>query len=125
MLCVKFTPSSSFDQFNELISALDETVDSFGMYKYQHVYDTYLVSCPRGALPDIDEDHEPYPEDYTIQMVLLAFRIKEVVETFYTHSGERLSVQAGLNCGPAAGAVVGLSRKFYCIYGAFYCIYGS
>ncbi|KAJ1486986.1 nucleotide cyclase [Baffinella frigidus] len=50
-------------------------------------------------------------------MALLAFRIKEVVETFYTYSGERLSVQAGLNCGPAAGAVVGKCRKFYCIYG--------
>ncbi|KAJ1488586.1 hypothetical protein T484DRAFT_1782854 [Baffinella frigidus] len=113
---------SAFELFDELLSALDETVDSFGMYKYQHVNDTYLVSCPRGALPDIDETQEPYPGDYTIQMALLAsrikkvemallaFRIKEVVETFYTHAGERLSIQAGLNSGPAAGAVVG--RQF-------------
>ena len=28
----------------------------------------------------------------SMQMALLAFRIKEVVSTFYTHSGERLSV---------------------------------
>ncbi|KAJ1493675.1 nucleotide cyclase [Baffinella frigidus] len=50
-------------------------------------------------------------------MALLAFRIKEIVSTFYTHAGKRLSVQVGLNCGPAAGAVVGESRRFYCIYG--------
>ena len=25
------------------------------------------MSCPRGALPDIDEDLDPYPEEYTIQ----------------------------------------------------------
>ncbi|KAJ1493732.1 nucleotide cyclase [Baffinella frigidus] len=50
-------------------------------------------------------------------MALLAFRVKEIVSTFYTHAGERLSAQAGLNCGPAAGAVVGESRRFYCIYG--------
>ncbi|KAJ1470693.1 nucleotide cyclase [Baffinella frigidus] len=87
------------------------------MYKYQHVNDTYLVSCPRGALPDIDEELKPYPEEYTIQMALLAFRIKDIVSTFYTHTGKRLSMQAGLNCGPAAGAVVGESRRFYCIYG--------
>ncbi|KAJ1493671.1 nucleotide cyclase [Baffinella frigidus] len=129
MLCIKFTPSVSelsldpataqnaFELLDGLISALDAAVDSYGMYKYQHVNDTYLVSCPRGALPDIDEEHEPYPEEYTIQMALLAFRIKEIVSTFYTHAGERLSVQVGLNCGPAAGAVVGESRRFYCIYG--------
>ncbi|KAJ1493680.1 hypothetical protein T484DRAFT_2695305 [Baffinella frigidus] len=129
MLCIKFTPSVSelsldpataqnaFELLDGLISALDAIVDSYGMYKYQHVNDTYLVSCPRGALPDIDED-EPYPAEYTIQMALLAFRIKEIVSTFYTHAGKRLSIQAGLNCGPAAGAVVGESRRFYCIYGA-------
>ncbi|KAJ1493660.1 nucleotide cyclase, partial [Baffinella frigidus] len=84
--------TNAFELLDGLILALDAIVDSYGMYKYQHVNDTYL-------------------------MALLAFRMKEIVSTFYTHAGERLSVQVGLNCGPAAGAVVGESRRFYCIYG--------
>jgi len=31
---------------NDIISALDLMVEEFGMYKYQHVGDTYLVAFP-------------------------------------------------------------------------------
>jgi len=34
---------SAFELLDSLISALDATVEDFGMYKYQHVNDTYLV----------------------------------------------------------------------------------
>ena len=34
---------SAFELLDSLILALDATVEDFGMYKYQHVGDTYLV----------------------------------------------------------------------------------
>lgn len=129
ILCLKFSPpiselckdgssaQRSLDRINDLIFALDRLVDRYGMYKYQQINDTYIVSCPMGALPRGLPDDQPYPFDYTIQMALLALRAQEIISESSSRFDVDVSVQAGLNCGPAAGAVIGEFRKFYCIYG--------
>ena len=45
------------------------------------------ISCPRGALPDIDAEQDPYPEEYSIQVERELFidnllvRIHLIIET--------------------------------------------
>ena len=40
----RLCPQGAFELLDDLISALDEVVEAYGMYKYQHVNDTYLVT---------------------------------------------------------------------------------
>jgi class 3 adenylate cyclase len=100
-----------------VFSQLDEQVGRFGMFKYQHVGDWYIVACPRAACPfDQAEQREPYPAQHLASMALLAGAMRAVAEA-HRLRGAPLWLRAGIHCGPAVGAVVGAVKAFYCLYG--------
>jgi hypothetical protein len=74
--------------------------------------DWFIVACPRVAKPfDEGEQGAAYPATYTAAMVNLALELISITP-FY---GARTRV--GIAHGPAAGAVIGTLRAFYCLYG--------
>ena len=102
---------------NTIFSKFDEQVERFGMFKYQHVGDWYIVACPRAACPfDAHEQQKPYPAQYLASMALLADVMRTIAET---HRLRRtpLWLRVGVHSGPVVGVVVGLVKAFYCLYG--------
>ncbi len=102
---------------NTIFSQFDEQVERFGMFKYQHVGDWYIVACPRAACPfDTQEQQKPYPTQHLTSMVLLADALRTIAE-MHRLRGVPLWLRAGIHYGPLVGAVVGLVKAFYCLYG--------
>ena len=100
-----------------VFSQFDEQVERFGMFKYQHVGDWYIVACPRAACPfDQDQQRMPYPAQHLATMALLAAAMRAVAEA-HRLRGAPLWLKVGIHCGPAVGAVVGAVKAFYCLYG--------
>jgi class 3 adenylate cyclase len=50
-------------------------------------------------------------------MILLAHQLQRVVSAFATPKGVKIQLRAGIDAGPAVGAVVGKMRRFYYLYG--------
>jgi class 3 adenylate cyclase len=103
--------------------ALDDAVQRFGMFKYQHVAEWYIVACPRAANPyDPALQAKPYPGRHHRNMVRLAHELVRIAADHTLPGGGGtgdipLLLRAGIACGPAAGAVVGSLRAFYCLLG--------
>ena len=77
----------------------------------------YIVTCPRAARPfDAEEQAEEYPGQYYVDMLALADDLQRAAGRHCLH-GEALRLRIGVHCGPVAGAVVGVMRAFYCLYG--------
>jgi len=107
----------SFNLLDRIFQEFDEAVQASGMYKYQHVGDWYIVTCPRVTQPfDRSVQEAEYPRSYFEEMCSLAQELEKRASKFEIN-GSRLTLRVGLHCGPAAGAVVGLHRAFYCVYG--------
>ena len=107
-----------FDLLNDVFSEFDDIVERFGMFKYHHVGDSYVVACPRAACPfDAEEQAAPYPAQYSVDMVLLGDELQRAAERHELWDGHRLTLRVGIACGPAAGCVLGSHRSFYCIVG--------
>jgi class 3 adenylate cyclase len=90
-----------------LFAQLDAQVARFGMLKYQHVGEWYIVACPRAACPfDEEEQRRPYPPQHLASMVLLAFAMRAVAEAHRPRrGGGALWLRVGIHCGPSVGAV--------------------
>ncbi|EKX40930.1 hypothetical protein GUITHDRAFT_75107, partial [Guillardia theta CCMP2712] len=109
--------TKTFKLLNEVFEMFDDVVDHYGMYKYQHVGDWYIITCPRAARPfDEAEQGKPYPQSYAVQMIRLANELRELAH-YYTVEGVSLQLKVGINHGAIAGAVIGQHRAFYCVYG--------
>ena len=86
---------------------------------------SYIVACPRVAVPyDKATQEARYPsERYYITMTLVAVKLVQITELFSsrippTRPGRgRLKVKVGISSGPVACVVLGLIKRFYCLYG--------
>jgi hypothetical protein len=68
-----------FDVLHSIISEFDRAVGHLGLFKYQHVGQWYIVTCPRAERPFEDNEQAiPYPEDYTARILQLAFRLQNL-----------------------------------------------
>jgi class 3 adenylate cyclase len=102
---------------NTIFSKFDEQVERFGMFKYQHVGDWYIVACPRAACPfDSQEQQKPYPAQYLASMAQLADAMRAIAKT-HRLCRVPLWLRVGIHAGPVVGAVVGVIKAFYCLYG--------
>jgi class 3 adenylate cyclase len=100
-----------------LFSRLDNVVEQSGFFKYQHIRMQYIITCPRAAAP-FSSHTGPYPHEFLARMVTLGRAMMAVTEQYMAELGqERFFLRVGLAHGAAAGAVVGLIRAFYCVYG--------
>eukprot|EP00960_Hanusia_phi_P046496 757873-Hanusia_phi.AAC.1 len=107
----------TFQILDGIFEVFDCIVEKYGMYKYQHVGDWYIVTCPRAARPfDEKFQQEDYPKHYTMGMVQLARELIEATRRFHIDQAT-LGLKVGVSCGSAAGAVIGCHRAFYCVYG--------
>ena len=50
-------------------------------------------------------------------MVMLAAELQAISLRYRVQHGEGLQLKVGINCGAAAGAVIGSHKRFYCLYG--------
>ena len=106
-----------FHRLHALFSKLDDAVERRGMFKYQHVGEWYIVACPRAANP-FDPQPKECSEQYAAEMLLLARELKEItLGNQLWGGGGRFWLKVGVASGPAAGVVIGLHRRFYCLYG--------
>ncbi|EKX45148.1 hypothetical protein GUITHDRAFT_50592, partial [Guillardia theta CCMP2712] len=106
-----------FNLMDDVFKVFDHLVSMSGMYKYQHVGDWYIITCPRAANPFAEqEQRKPYPHDYVTSMVQLASCLQLACKG-YDYKGTQLSLKVGVHFGSAAGAVIGVHRSFYCVYG--------
>ncbi|EKX37197.1 hypothetical protein GUITHDRAFT_78342, partial [Guillardia theta CCMP2712] len=109
--------SETFELLDQLFEKFDDAVEDFGMHKYQHVGDWYIITCPRAASPfDEEEQSRLYPDCYYESMVMLAIRLMQIASK-HVIDGQQVGLKVGLHSGPAAGAVIGMIRTFYCVYG--------
>lgn len=99
-----------------VFSAFDEAVQRFGMFKYQHVGDWYIVACPRAACPFDSTEQEGPASRHAQSMVGLGHELQAIASQ-YSNAGASLWLRVGISCGPVAGAVIGSLRAFYCLYG--------
>uniref|UniRef100_A0A7S4PJ49 Guanylate cyclase domain-containing protein n=2 Tax=Guillardia theta TaxID=55529 RepID=A0A7S4PJ49_GUITH len=107
----------TFQILDGIFEVFDNIVEKYGMYKYQHVGDWYIVTCPRAARPfDEKFQQEEYPHHYTQGMVHMARELIEATRSFRIDQ-YALGLKVGVSCGSAAGAVIGSHRAFYCVYG--------
>ena len=113
-----FGTKELYDMLNNVYGEFDDLVDQFGMFKYHHVVDQYVVACPRSAYPFQDPVNiEAYARSTARRMVILAAKFVEAAKKFRTRSGEPLWAKVGVSMGEVAGAVVGQQRRFYCLFG--------
>ncbi|EKX34295.1 hypothetical protein GUITHDRAFT_80660, partial [Guillardia theta CCMP2712] len=111
------TSAEIFEILDQVFEKFDDAVDHHGMYKYQNVGDWYIIMCPRAARPfDQKLQAEPYPRSHVRSMVHLAADLIGIAKK-HDIQGTKLNLKIGMHCGPAAGAVVGSHRAFYCVYG--------
>ena len=130
------SPEDTFRHLSDLFAKLDESVSKSGFFKYQHIGHQYIVTCPRAACPfasakreggggDGGSTGEEYPYEYLAGMVTLGLRMIRRADRFFdalaqqrgTGTRSPFYLRVGIAHGPAAGAVVGMIRAFYCIYG--------
>uniref|UniRef100_A0A0C3U8M2 Guanylate cyclase domain-containing protein n=1 Tax=Guillardia theta (strain CCMP2712) TaxID=905079 RepID=A0A0C3U8M2_GUITC len=102
---------------DNIFEKFDDAVERHGMHKYQHVADWYIITCPRAARPfDESEQCKPYPSEYVASLARLANELRDITRTYKVEE-HQLNLKIGIHCGDAAGAVIGIHRAFYCVYG--------
>ncbi|EKX43887.1 hypothetical protein GUITHDRAFT_54659, partial [Guillardia theta CCMP2712] len=107
-----------FDLIDEIFSDFDAIVEFYGMFKYHHIQDSYVIACPRSACPFRDPSHaKSYQELSVIRMIQLAHSLLERARMHRSTSGKQLWAKIGLSIGPATGAVISCHRRFYCLFG--------
>ncbi|EKX34280.1 hypothetical protein GUITHDRAFT_45348, partial [Guillardia theta CCMP2712] len=106
-----------FETLDVVFEKFDDAVARYGMYKYQHVGDWYIITCPRAAMPfDRAVQERPYPGMYYRKMCQLASELVCIAK-MQKIEDMQLGLKVGIHCGAAAGAVIGRHRSFYCVYG--------
>ncbi|EKX48885.1 hypothetical protein GUITHDRAFT_51985, partial [Guillardia theta CCMP2712] len=108
----------TFKLIDEIYTAFDSIVDGFGFFKYHHINDTYVICCPRTSHPfHVPEHLEQYKERCVREAVLIAKALIAEASKCKSLEGEALWAKVGIACGPLAGAIVGKTRRFYCLFG--------
>ena len=101
-----------------IYAAFDAAVVAAGMLKQQHVScgtkHAYIVVCPRTARPD--ESDELSQDHYSRGMALLGLQLQRIARDL-AHNLQPLTVRVGVSCGPVAIVILGVCRRFCCIYG--------
>lgn len=101
---------------DQVFSALDRLLEESGMYKYHHIANSYVVTCPHVSSP-FDEHEVPCAAGCVSRMVQLGCALIGRAQEFHTASGQRLGLKVGIHLGPAAAAVVGRHKRFFCLFG--------
>ena len=107
--------TQSFRMLNDVFSAFDDEVRRFKLFKYHHVFNTYIVASPSAAL--WHTAHKGLADEHTA-MLALAVRLKLIASTFLDNSGLPLTVAIGMDRGPMVGKIVGSERSFWCLFGS-------
>eukprot|EP00960_Hanusia_phi_P060627 764568-Hanusia_phi.AAC.5 len=107
-----------FDLIDEIFSDFDAIVEFYGMFKYHHIQDSYVIACPRSACPfRVPSNRKSYQDLSMVRMIQLAHSLLERARMHRSTSGKQLWAKVGLSVGPATGAVVSCHRRFYCLFG--------
>jgi adenylate cyclase len=101
------SPAATVALLNEVFSAFDELVGRYGLEKIRTIGDSYMVSA--GA-PIKRPDHAQ-------AICALALDLQGAVVRLNADHGWDLSFRIGINCGPAAGGIVGREKFHYDLWG--------
>ncbi|EKX54258.1 hypothetical protein GUITHDRAFT_63904, partial [Guillardia theta CCMP2712] len=89
---------------HDLFSHFDDAVRRWGLFKMDTVGDAYILQASN------------YPPSHFDDMVQLGKELICITKRFNI-AGVELSLRVGISFGSAAGAVIGVHRAFYCVYG--------
>jgi hypothetical protein len=87
---------------------------NFKMFKYHHVFNTYIVASPGAALR-----HKAYKSrvDEHAAMLALAVRLKQIAASYTAANGDPLWLAIGMDSGDMVGKIVGSEKSFWCLFG--------
>jgi len=104
----------AFEMLNDIFSDFDDEVLNFKMFKYHHVFNTYIVASPGAALR-----HKAYKSrvDEHAAMLALAVRLKQIAASYTAANGDPLWLAIGMDSGDMVGKIVGSEKSFWCLFG--------
>jgi len=108
-IAAEMRPIKAMEMLNELYALFDCIVEKYGIFKVETSGDTYMVV---GGAPNKTSASEAAEN-----VVLFALEATELVKTFKTSIGDKLSIRVGIASGPAMAGVVGKSMPRYCFFG--------
>lgn len=97
----------AFNLLNDLVVAIDEAAERFGVEKVKTVDATYLAVC---GLSEQRPDH-------TNRVVEFALELPKIVKRFNQEHGMNLGIEVGINTGPVVGGIVGRNKFIYDLWG--------
>ena len=111
---VGFTPMSARVEpeamvlcLNEIFSRFDRLAERYGLEKIRTIGDSYMVV---GGAPVIRPDHAEAVAGMALDML-------SAVDGFKAPNGDDVRIRIGINTGPAIGAVLGVKKFVYDVYG--------
>ena len=95
------SPEETVFLLNDLFSAFDGLVDSYGMEKVKTIGDAYM------AVAGVPE----YASDHALRGARMALAMQEAMQRFNVRNRHNWSIRVGVHCGPLMAGIIG-SRKF-------------
>ncbi|XP_070541354.1 atrial natriuretic peptide receptor 2-like isoform X2 [Ptychodera flava] len=104
------TPMDVVDFLNDLYICFDDIISHFGVYKIETIGDAYMVVS---GLPERNGNR------HAGEIANMALSILDGVRHFTIRHRpkDKLQVRIGINSGPVAAGVVGLTMPRYCLFG--------
>ena len=103
----RVSPDMMVPWLNDLFSTFDRLAARYGLEKIRTIGDSYMAV---GGVPISRPGHAESAADMALDMM-------QEVARRQTPDGRPLRIRIGINTGPAVGAVVGLDKFIYDVYG--------
>lgn len=100
-------PDEAISLLHDLVVAVDDAAERFGVEKVKTVGTSYMAVCGLSI-------QRP---DHTNRMVDFARELLRILHRFNLERGVQLGVNIGINAGPVVGGVVGRTKFIYDLWG--------
>ena len=106
-LSERVPPEQMVPCLNDVFSAFDRLAERYGLEKIRTIGDSYMAA---GGVPLPRTGHAEAAAEMALEML-------KVMADCKAPNGEPLHVRIGINTGPVVGAVIGLNKFIYDVYG--------
>ena len=100
-IAADMSPEETAFLLNDLFSAFDGLVDSYGMEKVKTIGDAYMAVA---GVPESAPDH-------ALRGARMALAMQQAMQRFNVRNRHNWSIRVGVHCGPLMAGIIG-SRKF-------------
>lgn len=100
-------PEESVKFLNELIGALDELTELYGIEKIKTMGTTYIAVCGL-SIPRVD--HAKWAVDFAVAMI-------SAIQKYNIHHNSSLTLDIGVHSGSIVGGIIGKNKFIYDVWG--------